>query len=97
MSDTYPGNPQAGSLPKISVVVVNFNLAQYLVDALDSIVDQRYPNLELIVVDGGSKDGSVEVIQRYAELSLVGERTGPWAIRCRPRASTAAPGRSCIG
>lgn len=63
----HPGHPQAGSLPKISVVVVNYNLAQYLVDALDSIVDQRYPNLELIVVDGGSKDGSVDVIQRYAE------------------------------
>jgi glycosyltransferase involved in cell wall biosynthesis len=51
--------------PKISVVVVNFNLAAYLDDALRSVVDQAYPNLELIVVDGGSTDGSQAVIERY--------------------------------
>lgn len=62
-----PTATPTGLLPKVSVIVVNYNLAKYLPDALDSIVDQRYPNLELIVVDGGSTDGSVEVIQRYAE------------------------------
>lgn len=55
------------SLPKISVVVVNYNLGAYLGDALRSVVEQDYPNLELIVIDGGSTDGSVEVIGRYAQ------------------------------
>jgi glycosyltransferase involved in cell wall biosynthesis len=53
--------------PKISVVVVNYNLAVYLSDALHSVVDQNYPNLELIVVDGGSTDGSQAVIQQFVD------------------------------
>ncbi|MBL0019335.1 MAG: glycosyltransferase [Bacteroidetes bacterium] len=60
-------NQVAASYPKISVVVVNYNLAGYLEDALRSIVDQNYPNLELIVVDGGSTDGSQAVIERFAD------------------------------
>lgn len=55
------------SFPKISVVVVNYNLATYLDDALQSVLDQGYPNLELIVVDGGSSDGSQAVIERYRD------------------------------
>ena len=53
--------------PRISVVVVNYNLGFTLGDALESIVSQNYPNLELIVVDAGSTDGSVEIIRSYEE------------------------------
>ncbi len=53
------------NLPRISIVIVNYNLAEYLDTAIRSVVDQEYPNLELIVVDGGSTDGSVEVIRKY--------------------------------
>lgn len=51
--------------PKISVVVPSFNQAEFLGLTLTSIVDQKYPNLELIVMDGGSTDGSVDVIKKY--------------------------------
>lgn len=54
-------------LPRISIVIVNYNLVGYLETAIRSVVEQEYPNLELIVVDGGSTDGSVEVIGKYAE------------------------------
>ena len=54
-------------LPRISVVVPNLNSAATLERCLRSVIDQRYPALELIVVDGGSSDGSVEVIQKYAD------------------------------
>ena len=55
------------TLPRITVVVPSFNQAAYLDEALASIVEQRYPNLELIVMDGGSTDGSVDVIRRYED------------------------------
>ena len=61
-----PSMTVTGVLPKISVVVPNYNQAELLELCLQSIVGQRYPKLELIVRDGGSTDGSLEVIKRYA-------------------------------
>ncbi len=55
------------TLPKISVVVPSFNQAKYLELTLRSILDQNYPNLELIVIDGGSQDESPEIIRRYQQ------------------------------
>lgn len=54
------------SLPTISVVVPSLNQGAFIDATLQSILGQRYPNLELIVIDGGSKDESVEVIRKYA-------------------------------
>lgn len=49
----------------ISIVVPSFNQAQWLGACLDSILNQNYPELEVIVIDGGSVDNSLEVIKRY--------------------------------
>jgi hypothetical protein len=53
------------SLPRISVVVPSLNQAPFLAQALDSILAQNYPDLELIVMDGGSTDGSLEIIRAH--------------------------------
>jgi glycosyltransferase involved in cell wall biosynthesis len=53
--------------PKISIIIPSFNKAAYLSDTLNSIFSQKYPNLEVIIQDGGSTDGSVTVIKRYAK------------------------------
>lgn len=52
--------------PKVSVVTVNYNMAGELAGTLDSVLAQDYPNLEVVVIDGGSSDGSREIIASYA-------------------------------
>ncbi len=54
----------ATSLPTITVVIPSFNQASFLERAIDSVCAQRYPHLELIVVDGGSTDGTRELLER---------------------------------
>ena len=53
--------------PKISIVTVSFNSAQYIEDGILSILEQGYPALEYIIVDGGSTDGTREIIDKYRD------------------------------
>lgn len=54
-------------LPRISLVTPSFNQSAYLEDTLRSVLDQEYPDLEYLVLDGNSTDNSVEIIRRYAD------------------------------
>lgn len=53
----------------VSIVVSNYNCSQYIADCLDSLVSQTYSNIEIIVVDDASTDGSQEAIQRWQQTS----------------------------
>jgi glycosyltransferase involved in cell wall biosynthesis len=52
--------------PRISIVTASFNHAAYIEEAVLSVKNQNYPNVEHIVVDDGSKDNSVEILKRWA-------------------------------
>lgn len=55
----------AARLPLVSVVTVVWNDAPHVAQTLESVLDQAYPHLDYVVVDGGSTDGTVEIVERH--------------------------------
>lgn len=51
--------------PKISIVMPSYNQVQFIERSILSILNQDYPNIELIIIDGGSNDGTVDKIKKY--------------------------------
>jgi len=70
--------PDGSEWPRISVITPSYNQAPFLEATLRSVLLQRYPNLEYFVLDGGSTDGSIDIIQQYAPwlTGWVSERDG---------------------
>ena len=55
-----------GNLPKISIIVAVYNVENYLNECMDSIVNQKYGNIEIICVNDGSTDKSADILREYA-------------------------------
>lgn len=82
-------------LPLVSIITPSFNQAHYLEATIGSVLSQDYPRIEYMVVDGGSTDGSVEIIKKYshAQAAVPGgdeENTVNWWISEKDKGQTDA-------
>jgi glycosyltransferase involved in cell wall biosynthesis len=66
LSEIFKMVKRINELPKISIVMPCFNGAKYIEAAIKSVIEQDYPDFELFIKDGGSSDGTVKIIKKYA-------------------------------
>lgn len=68
-------------LPKISVVTASLNQASFIEETIQSVLNQGYPKLEYLIVDGGSTDGTLQIISKYKNyLSWISEKDNGQAM-----------------
>lgn len=62
-------------MPLVTVVAPIYNAAEFIEESILSVLNQTYPNIEYIIMDGGSRDGTAEIVSRYADrLTFISER-----------------------
>ena len=55
------------TLPKLSIIIPNYNYGNFIEETICSVINQKYKNFEIIIIDGGSTDNSLEIIKKYED------------------------------
>jgi hypothetical protein len=75
MKVSDPSKPLKNDLPRVSLITPSYNAAPYLRAAIESVLGQDYPNIDYLVMDGGSTDGTVELLKDFgAKVRWISER-----------------------
>lgn len=78
--------------PRVSVIITCYNYAEYVKQAIESVLSQTYKNIELTIIDDGSTDGSLEVINRYKDRAEIVTRKNRGIVYTRNEAMGLAKG-----
>ena len=57
--------------PLVTIYITNYNYGNFIKEAIDSVLNQTFKNLELIIIDDGSTDNSKEIIEKYKDVDKV--------------------------
>jgi len=59
--------------PSVSIITPSYNRVEFIEEAIRSVLSQEYPNLEYMVIDGGSTDGTLEILRKYPQVRVISE------------------------
>ena len=60
--------------PRITIVTPSYNQGKFIAETIESVQTQDYPNLEHIIIDGRSTDGTLDILKRYPHLKVISEK-----------------------
>ena len=83
--------------PTFSIITITYNAVRLVEQTLLNVLSQSYPNIEYIVIDGGSTDGTVDIIKRYESgLAYWVSEPDKGDIRCYEQGASKGDGRLCL-
>ena len=83
-------------MPKVTVYILNYNYSSYIDKAIKSVLDQTYRNLEILVIDDGSTDNSMDVIRNYSDQVKVVQQNNIGLVKSIVKAFSIAKGEYVV-